>query len=68
MRWSIEKKTAAGLAVAGLVLRIVAALSCRNGIGFIETSLMDAVMVGVDRMQNFEPMQRQIESGEVAEA
>ncbi len=60
--------TATGLAVAGLVLLIVAALAWRNGIGFIETSRMDAVSVGVDRMQNFELMKCQIESGEVAEA
>jgi hypothetical protein len=31
MRWSIDKKTAAGLAVAGLILLIVASLSYRNG-------------------------------------
>ena len=56
VQWSIAKKTATDLALAGLVLLIVAELSCRNGSGFIETSLMDAVSVGVNRMQNFEPM------------
>jgi hypothetical protein len=69
MRWSIERETAAGLALAGLIMLSVAVLSYRNGSGFIETSPIDTVSVGVDRMQhNFEPMQREIESGKVAEA
>ncbi len=69
MRWSIDKKTAAGLAVAGLILLIVAALSYRNGSGFTETSPIDTASVGVNRMQHkFETMQREIESGKVAEA
>jgi hypothetical protein len=67
MQWPIDNKTATDL--AGLILVIVAVFSYRNGRGFIKTSLIDAVSVGVDRMQhNFEPMQRQIESWRVAEA
>ena len=67
MQWPIDNKTATDL--AGLILVIVAVFSYRNGCGFIKTSLIDAVSVGVDRMQhNFEPMQRQIESWRVAEA
>jgi hypothetical protein len=59
MRWSIDKKTAPGLAVAGLILVIVAALSYRNGTGFIETSPIDTASIAVNRMQhNFETMQR----------
>src|ERR1700693_4419381 len=38
MKWSIERKTAAGLAVAGLVLLLVAGLSYWNGRGFIKAS------------------------------
>jgi PAS domain S-box-containing protein len=38
MKWSIEKKTAAGLAVAGLILLLVSGLSYWNGRGFIEAS------------------------------
>jgi CHASE3 domain sensor protein len=38
MKWSIQKKTAAGLAVAGLILLLVAGLSYRNARGFIEAS------------------------------
>jgi len=38
MNWSIEKKAAAGLSVAGLVLLLVAGLSYWNARKFIETS------------------------------
>jgi PAS domain S-box-containing protein len=38
MNWSIEKKTAIGLAVAGLILLLVAGMSYRNGRRFIEDS------------------------------
>jgi PAS domain S-box-containing protein len=38
LKWSIEKKTAAGLAVAGLILLVVSGLSYRNARGFIEAS------------------------------
>jgi PAS domain S-box-containing protein len=38
MKWSIEKKTGAGLAVAGMILLMVAGLLYRDGRGFIETS------------------------------
>jgi len=38
MKWSIQKKTGAGLAVAGVILLLVAGLLYRNGRGFIETS------------------------------
>jgi PAS domain S-box-containing protein len=38
MKWSIEKKTGAGLAVAGMILLLAAGLLYRNGRGFIETS------------------------------
>jgi signal transduction histidine kinase/DNA-binding response OmpR family regulator len=38
MKWSIEKKTGAGLAVAGLSLLLVAGLLYRNTRGFIEAS------------------------------
>src|SRR5713226_9261374 len=38
MKWSIEKKTGAGLAVAGLALLLVAGLLYRNVRGFIEAS------------------------------
>src|ERR1700730_7193795 len=38
MKWSIEKKTGAGLAVAGMILLLVAGLLYRDGRGFIETS------------------------------
>jgi PAS domain S-box-containing protein len=38
MKWSIEKKTGAGLAVAGLTLLLVAGLSYRNAHSFIEAS------------------------------
>lgn len=38
MKWSIEKKTGAGLAVAGLTLLLVAGLSYRNARSFIEAS------------------------------
>src|SRR6266404_2444406 len=36
MKWSIEKKTGAGLAVAGLILLLVAGLLYRNVRGFVE--------------------------------
>ena len=38
MKWSIEKKTGAGLAVVGMILLLVAGLLYRDGRGFIETS------------------------------
>jgi PAS domain S-box-containing protein len=38
MTWSIEKKTAAALTAAGLILLLVAGLSYRSGRGFVETS------------------------------
>jgi PAS domain S-box-containing protein len=38
MSWSIEKKTAAALAAAGLILLLVAGLSYRSGHRFVETS------------------------------
>src|SRR5438445_6599739 len=38
MTWSIEKKTAAALTAAGLILLLVSGLSYRNGRGFVETS------------------------------
>jgi PAS domain S-box-containing protein len=38
MKWSIEKKTGAGLAVAGAILLLVAGLLYRNGRSFIEAS------------------------------
>ena len=38
MKWSIEMKTGAGLAVAGLTLLMVAGLSYRNALSFIEAS------------------------------
>jgi signal transduction histidine kinase/DNA-binding response OmpR family regulator len=38
MKWSIEKKTGAGLALAGLSLLLVAGLLYRNTRGFIEAS------------------------------
>ena len=38
MKWSIEKKTGAGLAVAGMILLLVAGLLYRNGRSFIEAS------------------------------
>ncbi|HEX3106337.1 MAG TPA: response regulator [Terriglobales bacterium] len=38
MKWSIEQKTGAGLAIAGLSLLLVAGLSYRNARGFIEAS------------------------------
>ena len=38
MKWSIEKKTGAGLAVAALILLLIAGLLYRNGRGFIEAS------------------------------
>jgi CHASE3 domain sensor protein len=38
MKWSIEKKTGVGLAVAGLILLLVAGLSYRNARSFIEAS------------------------------
>src|SRR6185312_1644647 len=38
MKWSIEQKTGAGLAVAGLTLLLVAGLSYRNARSFIEAS------------------------------
>ena len=38
MNWSIEKKTAAGLVVAGLILLLVAGLAYRNGRSFVEDS------------------------------
>src|SRR6202166_4280637 len=38
MKWSIEKKTGAGLAVAGIILLLVAGLLYRNGRSFIEAS------------------------------
>ena len=38
MKWSIEKKAGAGLAVAGLSLLLVAGLLYRNARGFIEAS------------------------------
>ena len=38
MKWSIAKKTGAGLAVAGMILLLVAGLLYRDGRGFIETS------------------------------
>jgi hypothetical protein len=64
-----QQKIAAGLAVAGLILLIVAAVSYRNGGGFTETSPIDTASVGVNRMQhNFETMQREIESRKVVEA
>jgi len=38
MKWSIEKKTGAGLAVAGMILLLVAGLLYRNGRSFLEAS------------------------------
>jgi PAS domain S-box-containing protein len=38
MKWSIEKKTGAGLAVAGMILLLVAGLLYRNGRNSIEAS------------------------------
>jgi len=38
MKWSIERKTGAGLAVAGAILLLVAGLLYRNGRSFIEAS------------------------------
>src|ERR1700726_527681 len=38
MKWSIEKKTGAGLAVAGMILLLVAGLLYRHGRSFIEAS------------------------------
>jgi PAS domain S-box-containing protein len=38
MKWSIQKKTGAGLAVAGMILLLVAGLLYRNGRSFIEAS------------------------------
>lgn len=38
MKWSIEKKTGAGLAVAGMILLLVVGLLYRNGRSFIEAS------------------------------
>jgi PAS domain S-box-containing protein len=38
MKWSIEKKTGAGLAVAGMILLLVAVLLYRNGRSFLEAS------------------------------
>jgi len=38
MKWSIQKKTGMGLAVAGMILLLVAGLLYRNGRGFIEAS------------------------------
>jgi PAS domain S-box-containing protein len=38
MKWSIEKKSGAGLAVAGMILLLVAGLLYRNGRSFIEAS------------------------------
>src|SRR6201993_4654833 len=38
MKWSIEKKTGAGLAVAGMILLLVAGLLYRNGRSSIEAS------------------------------
>src|ERR1700693_6402297 len=38
MKWSIEKKTGAGLAVAGMILLLAAGLLYRNGRSFIEAS------------------------------
>lgn len=38
MKWSIEKKTGAGLAVAGIILLLVAGLLYRNGRSSIEAS------------------------------
>ncbi|OLB20909.1 MAG: hypothetical protein AUH15_10390 [Acidobacteriales bacterium 13_2_20CM_55_8] len=42
MKWSIEKKTAAGLGLAGLILLFVAGLSYRSGRRFIEASQLVA--------------------------
>src|ERR1700686_1081471 len=38
MKWSIEKKTGMGLAVAGMILLVVAGMLYRNGRSFIEAS------------------------------
>src|ERR1700680_2122803 len=38
MKWSIEKKTGAGLAVAGMILLLAVGLLYLNGRSFIETS------------------------------
>jgi PAS domain S-box-containing protein len=38
VKWSIEKKAAAGLVVAGLILLLVSGLAYRNARGFIEAS------------------------------
>jgi PAS domain S-box-containing protein len=38
MKWSIEKKTGAGLAAAGMILLLVVGLLYRNGRSFIEAS------------------------------
>ena len=38
MKWSIEKKTGAGLAVAGMILLLAVGLLYRNGRSFIEAS------------------------------
>jgi PAS domain S-box-containing protein len=38
MKWSIEKKAGAGLAVAGMILLLAVGLLYRNGRSFIETS------------------------------
>jgi PAS domain S-box-containing protein len=38
MKWSIEKKTGVGLAVAGIILLLVAGLLYRNGRSFIDAS------------------------------
>jgi CHASE3 domain sensor protein len=38
MKWSIEKKTGAGLAAAGVILLLVVGLLYRNGRSFIEAS------------------------------
>jgi PAS domain S-box-containing protein len=38
MKWSIEKKTGAGLAVAGVILLLVVGLLYRNGRSFMEAS------------------------------
>jgi PAS domain S-box-containing protein len=38
MKWSIEKKAGAGLAVAGIILLLAVGLLYRNGRSFIETS------------------------------
>jgi hypothetical protein len=64
MRWSIEKKPAAGPNSAYRCGALI-----WNGSRFIERRPIDTASVGVNRMQhNLETMQCEIESRKVAEA